>query len=133
LLYQQDPVRLSVQRLGRKWTLLLIRDLAFLKLHRFGELLRNNPGLTPRVLAHRLREMEREGLIVRTVHGRSVTYRLTPRGDDAVYILLAFLRYGSRHFLGPAPPGRGEGRPLTATPTTDPSRPEPPTGPSSAR
>jgi DNA-binding HxlR family transcriptional regulator len=103
LLYQQDPVRLSVQRLGRKWTLLLIRDLAFLKLHRFGELLRNNPGLTPRVLAHRLREMEREGLIRRTVRGRSVTYHLTPRGEDAVYILLAFLRYGTRHFVGPSP------------------------------
>jgi DNA-binding HxlR family transcriptional regulator len=103
LVYQQDPVRLSVQRLGRKWTLLLLRDLAFLDLHRFGELLRNNPGLTPRVLARRLREMEAEGLIERTARGRSVSYRLTARGEDAVYILLAFLRYGLRHFVGPRP------------------------------
>jgi DNA-binding HxlR family transcriptional regulator len=104
LLYQQDPLRLTVQRLGRKWTLLLLRDLAFLKLHRFGELLRNNPGLTPRVLARRLREMEAEGLIVRSDAPAGVRYALTPRGEDAVYILLAFLRYGLRHFVGPRPP-----------------------------
>jgi DNA-binding HxlR family transcriptional regulator len=104
LQYQQDPIRLGVQRLGRKWTLLLLRDLAFLKLSRFGELLRNNPGLTPRVLARRLREMEEEGLIRRTVRDTQVTYALTPRGEDAVFILLAFVRYGLRHFVGPQSP-----------------------------
>jgi DNA-binding HxlR family transcriptional regulator len=113
LLYQQDPMRLSVQRLGRKWTLLILRDLAFLKLSRFSQLQKNNPGLTPRVLARRLREMEDEGLIRRSAGGRTVTYSLTPRGEDAVYILLAFLRYGLRHFVGPQPMG-GVGRPAVA-------------------
>ena len=111
LQYQQDPIRLGVQRLGRKWTLLILRDLAFLKLNRFGELLRNNPGLTPRVLARRLREMEAEGLILRRVRGPEVTYELTSRGEDAVFILLAFVRYGLRHFVGPqspSPTGHGE-------------------------
>lgn len=97
----QDPLKLGVQRLGRKWTLLLLRDLAFLKLHRFGQLLKNNPGLTPRVLARRLREMEAEGLVRRSADGGVVLYELTPRGEDAVFILLAFLRYGVRHFVGP--------------------------------
>jgi len=95
---------LGVQRLGRKWTLLILRDLAFLKSSRFGEILKNNPGLTPRVLARRLREMEVEGLISRTRTGLAVNYRLTPKGADAVYILLAFLRYGLRHYVGPQPP-----------------------------
>jgi len=95
---------LGVQRLGRKWTLLILRDLAFLKSSRFGEILKNNPGLTPRVLARRLREMEVEGLISRTRTGLAVNYRLTPKGEDAVYILLAFLRYGLRHYVGPQPP-----------------------------
>jgi DNA-binding HxlR family transcriptional regulator len=96
-------VRLGVQRLGRKWTLLILRDLAFLKLSRFGEILRNNPGLTPRVLARRLREMEEEGLISRTQAGSSVVYHLTTKGEDAVYVLLAFLRYGLRYVVGPQP------------------------------
>jgi DNA-binding HxlR family transcriptional regulator len=86
-----------VKRLGRKWMLLILRDMAFLKLDRFGQILRNNPGLTPRVLSRRLDEMEREGLVLRTETNDKVTYRLTERGEDAVFILLAFLRYGIRH------------------------------------
>jgi DNA-binding HxlR family transcriptional regulator len=98
--YQSDPLRESVRQLGRRWTLLLLRDMAFLELSRFGEFARNNPGLTPRVLSRRLSEMQQEQLIVRRGESGGVRYRLTPRGEDAVYILLAFLRYGTRHHLG---------------------------------
>src|SRR5204863_9436503 len=103
LAYQADPIRESVKRLGRKWTLLILRDMAFLKLDRFGQILRNNPGLTPRVLARRLDQMEEEGLVERIERQDSVAYRLTDRGEDAVFILLAFLRYGIRHRLAKAP------------------------------
>ena len=106
LAYQSDPIRESVKGLGGKWTLLILRDLAFLKLNRFGQILRNNPGLTPRVLSRRLRQMEAEALIERSVKGERVTYWLTPRGEDAVFILLAFLRYGIRHHL---PKGKSAG------------------------
>ena len=97
LLYQQDPVRGSVKALGSKWTLLILRDIGFLKLERFGQILKNNPGLTPRVLSRRLRNMQKEGLIERTVKSDRITYMLTPRGEDAAYVLLAFLRYGLRY------------------------------------
>jgi DNA-binding HxlR family transcriptional regulator len=97
LLYQQDPIRSSVRSLGAKWTLLILRDIGFLKLNRFGQILRNNPGLTARVLSKRLREMQKEGLIERRASKDAVTYDLTTRGEDAVFILLAFLRYGLKH------------------------------------
>ena len=100
LAYQTDPIRESVRRLGRKWTLLILRDMAFLKLDRFGKILRNNPGLTPRVLSRRLQEMQTEGLIERHAEGDEVLYQLTSRGEDAVFILLAFLRYGIKHPRG---------------------------------
>jgi DNA-binding HxlR family transcriptional regulator len=117
LAYQSDPLRESVRQLGRRWTLLLLRDMAFLKLSRFGEFLRNNPGLSPRVLSRRLTEMQRERLIRRTERLGAVRYRLTGGGEDAVYILLAFLRYGTRHHLDPTtlPPPR-------PTPTALPTR-----------
>src|SRR5437867_13422968 len=89
LAYQADPVRESAKRLGRKWTLLLLRDMAFLKLTRFGQFLRNNPGLTPRVLSRRLRDLEEEGLLESTAIADRVGYRLTSRGEGAVFILLA--------------------------------------------
>ena len=106
LAYQADPIRESVRRLGRKWTLLILRDMAFLKLNRFGKILRNNPGLTPRVLSRRLQQMQAEGLIERQVDGDEVLYRLTTRGEDAVFILLAFLRYGIKHPSAPSPRAR---------------------------
>ena len=100
LVYQQDPIRNSVRSLGAKWTLLVLRDIGFLKLNRFGEIKRNNPGLTARVLSRRLRDMQKEGLIERRVSKDAVSYSLTARGEDAVFILLAFLRYGLRHHTG---------------------------------
>jgi DNA-binding HxlR family transcriptional regulator len=108
LAYQADPLRRSLRALGTKWTLLLLRDMAFLKLARFSDLLRNNPGLTPRVLSRRLAEMQVERLIVRSEAGRRISYTLTPRGQDAVYVLLAFLRYGLKYHdkILPAAPSR---------------------------
>jgi DNA-binding HxlR family transcriptional regulator len=104
LAYQADPIRESLKLLGRKWTLLIIRDVAFLKLQRFGEILRNNPGLTPRVLSRRLDQMTKEGLIVKKQKigdGEKIQgYYLTPKGEDAVYILLAILRFGLRYYMG---------------------------------
>jgi DNA-binding HxlR family transcriptional regulator len=97
LVYQQDPIRNSVRSLGARWTLLIVRDIGFLKLSRFGEILRNNPGLTARVLSKRLKDMQKEGLIERKATKDVITYSLTPRGEDAVFILLAFLRYGLKH------------------------------------
>jgi DNA-binding HxlR family transcriptional regulator len=104
LVYQQDPIRTSVKSLGAKWTLLILRDIEFLQLNRFGQIRRNNPGLTARVLSKRLGDMQNEGLIQRKISRDSVTYSLTPRGEDAVFILLAFLRYGLKHH----PAGRFE-------------------------
>ena len=101
LLYQQDPVRGSVKALGSKWTLLILRDIGFLKLERFSQILRNNPGLTPRVLSRRLHNMQKEGLIERTVRSDQVKYLLSPRGEDAAYVLLAFLRYGLKYHDSP--------------------------------
>ena len=95
--YQQDPIRLSVKALGAKWTLLVLRDIGFLRLHRFGEIKRNNPGLTARVLSRRLRNMTEEGLVRKVVHDDMTQYFLTSQGEDAVFILLAFLRYGLKH------------------------------------
>lgn len=103
LVYQQDPIRNSVKALGAKWTLLILRDIAFLKLNRFGGILRNNPGLTARVLSKRLRDMQREGLVQRKVAKDAVSYDLTSQGEDAVFILLAFLRYGLKHHVGEKP------------------------------
>jgi DNA-binding HxlR family transcriptional regulator len=59
------PVQASLGILGRKWTLLILRSVAFLKTKRFNKILQAVPGLTPRVLSMRLSELEKHGFIKR--------------------------------------------------------------------
>lgn len=85
--------------------------MGFLRLTHFNQFLKNNPGLTPRVLSRRLREMQAERLVTRESTGKDVSYTLTERGADAIYILLAFLRYGLKH----PPPGQSLARDAGST------------------
>ena len=59
------PIATSLGVLGRKWTILILRDMAMMKKERFSEILKSTPRLTPRVLSNRLRQLESEGMIER--------------------------------------------------------------------
>jgi DNA-binding HxlR family transcriptional regulator len=93
------PVAASLGVLGRKWALPILRDVAFYEDVRFSDILRMNPGLTPRVLSHRLRDL-READLVRRMPGarpREFTYELTAKGEDTIPILTAFMDFAFRH------------------------------------
>lgn len=81
-------IRDVLDRVGDKWSLLLIatlRDDRF----RFSELLRHIPGISQRMLTLTLRQLERDGLISRTVHAEvppRVKYELTPLGGTLIPI-----------------------------------------------
>ena len=76
------PTRLLLDRIGDKWTvltLILIRD----KPRRFNALRRDIEGVTQKMLSQTLKQMERDGLITRTVFPTmpvSVEYAITPLG-----------------------------------------------------
>src|SRR5215472_18441798 len=94
------PVRASLGLLGRKSSLLVIRDLSFYPGITFGQIRRRNPGMTPRVLSHRLRELREAGLIEKTVDSRDdrvYHYRLTEKGMDAVPVMTALSAFGMKH------------------------------------
>ena len=98
--FEKCPIRASLGSLGRKWALLVLRDVAFFRNVTFSQILRNNGGMTPRVLSMRLKDLCREGLVQRKVSlndQRVVRYQLTARGRDIVPILTAFIQYGIRH------------------------------------
>lgn len=97
--FQTCPIRASLGVLGRKWALLILRDVAFFGEMSFTGFLRNSPGMTPRILSIRLKELQAEGLINRWVNphdGRDIRYRLTAKGEEAVPILTAFIQFGMR-------------------------------------
>ncbi len=98
--FEKCPIRASLGTLGRKWALLVLRDVAFFRDVTFSQILRNNKGMTPRVLSMRLKDLGKEELIERVVDSddeRRVRYRLTAKGRDTVPILTAFIHYGIRH------------------------------------
>ena len=83
------PIRNSLGILGKKWTILIIRDIGVRKINRFNRILESIPGLTPRVLSMRLKEIEKEGLIECIEKKKSppqmmVLLRLTEKGKDTL-------------------------------------------------
>jgi DNA-binding HxlR family transcriptional regulator len=83
------PTRMLLDRIGDKWmvlTLSLIRD----KPRRFNALRRDIEGVTQKMLSQTLRQMERDGLVSRTVSPTmpvSVEYAITPLGQTLAAVL----------------------------------------------
>ncbi|ADN35863.1 transcriptional regulator, HxlR family [Methanolacinia petrolearia DSM 11571] len=99
--YKCCPAHVAIRVLGKKWTLLILRDIAILDIRRFGEIKRSLPGLTPRVLSMRLRELEENGFIEAEVikeNPRVVEWHLTGKGQDTISILLAFMEFGAKWY-----------------------------------
>lgn len=97
--FVQCPIKTTLGVLGKKWTLLILRDIGFLKIVRFNRILESIPGLTPRVLSMRLRELEDERFI-ECVGGKRqptmVVWRLTEKGRDTMPILIQLTAFGSK-------------------------------------
>jgi DNA-binding HxlR family transcriptional regulator len=99
VVFAQCPIRASLGVLGKKWAMLLLRDIGILGVDRFNRLLDSNPGLTPRVLSMRLKELEREGYIKCVEKGKSpmiVRWSITEKGRDIIPVLLQFTAFGSK-------------------------------------
>jgi DNA-binding HxlR family transcriptional regulator len=81
-------IREVLDRVGDKWSLLVIATLRDDRL-RFSELLRHIPGISQRMLTLTLRQLERDGLVSRTVHAEvppRVEYELTVLGGTLIPI-----------------------------------------------
>jgi DNA-binding HxlR family transcriptional regulator len=91
-------MRATLGVLGRKWSLLVLRDVAFHERVRFSDLLRNIDDLTPRVLSFRLRELQRDGYVRKETRHGDVTYELTPKGADAIPLIVALTSLGFKHY-----------------------------------
>ncbi|MGZ5491151.1 MAG: winged helix-turn-helix transcriptional regulator [Nitrososphaeraceae archaeon] len=95
------PIRTSLEVLGKKWTILIIRDIGVRKIGRFNRLLESILGLTPRVLSMRLKELEKEGLIECVEKKKSpmmVLWRLTEKGKDTLPILMQMVVFASKWY-----------------------------------
>ena len=90
------PIAGALQLIGDKWTLLVVREL-FARPKRTTELLEELHPISSRTLMGRLKEMEKDELILRVDYGglpRRVEYELTDRGRRLVPLLEALMKTG---------------------------------------
>jgi DNA-binding HxlR family transcriptional regulator len=94
----------SLEKVGEKWSLLIVRDLLFGP-QRFTDLLGLLGGITPKWLTQRLRDLEAAGVVEReqTPGKREVWYRLTPKGQALAPVLEALVAWGLEHGRPPEP------------------------------
>ena len=94
----------ALEVVGDRWTLLIVRDVAF-GLRRFDELL-DSLGVASNVLADRLNRLVAEGVLDRVRYRERperFEYRLTSKGGELGVALLALMQWGDRH-LSDKPP-----------------------------
>ena len=93
------PVATTVQLIGSKWKLLILRNLRQ-RPWRFNELRRDLEGISQKVLTDSLRAMEEDGIITRTVFPEvppRVEYALSPLGESMRPILDAMEQWGTEY------------------------------------
>jgi DNA-binding HxlR family transcriptional regulator len=99
--FRSCPIHLTIDILGKKWTLLILRDIALRNINRFNQIRRSLPGLTPRVLILRLKELEEAGFIRAKIikeTPRVVEWVLTEKGHDTIPILMSILTFGAKWY-----------------------------------
>lgn len=96
---QYCPIALGAEVFAQRWTPIIIRNL-MVGCDRFTEILDGAPGLSRSVLAQRLRQLERDGVVERVAAhqpGESgARYRLTDCGRELAEVVLALGAWGAR-------------------------------------
>ncbi len=101
------PVSISLEILGDRWSLLIVRDLMVRGFKTFKDFQTSGEGIATNILADRLRKLEAAGIITaqaEAADARRVNYRLTEKGIDLAPVLLELLVWGARHERTAAPP-----------------------------
>ena len=92
------PVEKTLNIIGKKWAVLIIRDLLEKK-RRFGELLKSLEGISPRTLSSRLDDLEQNDILKKKIFPEiplHVEYTLTKRGKELHLILDQMNKWGAK-------------------------------------
>jgi DNA-binding HxlR family transcriptional regulator len=102
------PVSTSLEVIGDRWSLLIIRDMMVRGFRGFKDLQQSGEGIATNILSDRLRKLQIAGIIAAEAEpadGRRVNYRLTEKGIDLAPVVLELLLWGARHERTGAPSG----------------------------
>ncbi len=93
------PAEVTLRIIGGRWKVLILYQL-FAGVKRFSELQRSIAGITQKMLTQQLRELERDGIVQRTVYPQvppKVEYRLTEHGETLKPVVNAMCKWGVQH------------------------------------
>jgi DNA-binding HxlR family transcriptional regulator len=97
------PINLTLEMIGDRWSLIVIRDVMFGNRRHYGDLLRlSDEGIASNILADRLARLVHAGLLSRTddpTHKQKAIYSLTEASVQLVPLLAHMGAWGRRHTL----------------------------------
>jgi DNA-binding HxlR family transcriptional regulator len=101
------PIARTLDLIGERWTILILRDLVVSGPRKFQDLERSLAGISPNTLSARLKRLEDAGIVERRFyeqHPPRAEYVLTDKGNELRPVLKALLEWGRRHtkFAAPA-------------------------------
>ena len=97
------PVARTMEVIGERWTILLLRDLLLLGPRRFQDFQDALTGIAPNVLSARLKALEEQGIVERRLYSERparLEYVLTKKGATLGPIIAAMRDWGAKHARG---------------------------------
>jgi DNA-binding HxlR family transcriptional regulator len=94
------PLNASVEMLGDRWSLLIVRDMMLRGFSRYNEFLTSYEGIATNILADRLRKLEANGIISAKQDpsdGRKLIYLLSKKGIDLAPVLAEMVLWAAAH------------------------------------
>jgi DNA-binding HxlR family transcriptional regulator len=94
------PVSCTLEIIGDKWSMLIIRDMLLMGKSTYNEFLSSGEKISTNILNDRLVMLTKKGIISYTGTAKRKKYALTPLGNDLRPILEAMGNFGVKHFEG---------------------------------
>lgn len=97
---KQPPFEYTLSIMGGKWKMRIIYELASESILRYGELKRNIPFITHKMLSTQLKELENDGIIIRKEYPQippKVEYSLTEKGEKLVPVINEMCKWGKEY------------------------------------
>src|ERR1700730_18619075 len=94
------PLNVSVEILGDRWSLLIIRDMMLRGFRSYTQFLDSYERIATNILAHRLKKLQGYGIITTQQNpsdGRKLTYTLTAKGMDLAPVLTEMVLWAAAH------------------------------------
>lgn len=94
------PISCSLEVIGDKWSLLIVRDMIFAGKSTYNEFLDSEEGIATNILNDRLKKLTESGILTFSGTEKRKKYSLTKKGFDLKPVIESIGNFGMRYFEG---------------------------------